>query len=46
LIIHLNDGHRKSYNEIADLLERTKPYDESLPSLIKIKDSLKFVFHT
>ena len=46
LIIHLNDGHRKSYNEIADLLERTKPYDESLPLLIKIKDSLKFVFHT
>ena len=43
LIIHLNDTHRNSYHEIADLLDVAKPYDSSNSLYRKIIDCIKLL---
>ena len=41
LVIHLNDRHHKTYGEIADYIDKAKPYDSSNSLFRKIIDSLK-----
>jgi len=42
LVIHINDRHKKSYGEIADYLDRAKPYDSSKSLYRKLIDTIKY----
>lgn len=41
LVIHINDKHRKSYGEIADYIDRAKPYISSNSLFRKLIDTIK-----